>query len=624
VTTVFLRTGPEESAVDGAIIDWQSYDQHAGRLSVPRYLEQHSDRLRAKYLAFIHDLGETRIGSKRLVEHLALDGEFSFWWMNQVAEKSPFKSPRIYDCLRLLALEEILQAQRPSRLRCSTGDPLLAQSLQRLCRNLGIVFSNAALEKNALPLGARRAYDALPYALQGLLSLRHALKRWRLRALHPRRSAPWFSGPDAVFFCSYFFNLDQTKGAAGHFHSRQWEDLPQHLHRAGKQANWLHHLVLSPAMPDVATAAASAAAFNRRAAEEGCHRFVDSFLSVHVIAAALKNWVRLNVAGWRLRGIEQAFSPDGSAAWLWPLLQKDWGMSLTGSAAMSNCLWVELFDAALASLPRQETGFYLWENQGWEAALLRAWRKHGHGELIGVPHATTVYWHMNNFDDARTLAGDPVCPKPLPDFLAVNGPMAERVLLGAGDSAARMLPVEALRFQYLANRAPRPASATKSDAPRKILVLGDFTYRQTVKMLECMRAALGGGAGTPSITLKPHPVCKIDQADCPGLQFDLTDRPLADIMHDFDLAFSSNTSSAGLDALLAGLPVVVFLDDCDFNHSPLRGVEGVRFAGTPEELAAALEQSSGPRAVPNAAEFFRLDSKLGGWQKIMTKSGSMQ
>ncbi len=58
---------------------------------------------------------------------------------------------------------------------------------------------------------------------------------------------------------------------------------------------------------------------------------------------------------------------------------------------MSNCLNVTLFDGALAAMPRQRQGLYLFENQAWEKALLRAWRRHGHGEIIGVQHATVPY-----------------------------------------------------------------------------------------------------------------------------------------------------------------------------------------------------------------------------------------
>ena len=76
---------------------------------------------------------------------------------------------------------------------------------------------------------------------------------------------------------------------------------------------------------------------------------------------------------------------------------------MRGSAAVINLLWIELFDQALRDAPRQDKGFYLCENQGWERAFIHAWRKHGHGELIAVPHATVRFWDLRYFADPRTV-----------------------------------------------------------------------------------------------------------------------------------------------------------------------------------------------------------------------------
>ena len=75
---------------------WRSYTQGALASSVPRYVEDHAEHVRAKYQAFIHDLGQRRIAGKRVVDHLDMGEGFSFWWMTLLAEKSPFKSPRSF------------------------------------------------------------------------------------------------------------------------------------------------------------------------------------------------------------------------------------------------------------------------------------------------------------------------------------------------------------------------------------------------------------------------------------------------------------------------------------------------------------------------------------------------
>jgi len=587
--------------------------------SIPRYLENNADRLRAKYIAFSCDLGESLIKGKRVVEHLDAGDGFSYWWMNRLSENSPFKSSRIYDCLRLMALEEILLEKEPSTLTLDSTDHDLAQAIQRLCMNLRIDFVwHKAASNQRWTL--RRLYEILPFSIQGLISLRHLAIRWPLRRL---QKLSWFAGDNAIFMCSYFFNLNSASCAAGQFYSRQWEALPKYLQDSGKRTNWIHHFLFSPGMPDIKTSLDWMDQFNRDAHKQGCHAFLETYLSWKIILRVLKNWLWLNVVSWRLRKIRCAFNPAGSAVWLWPLLRDDWKISLKGTTSISNCLWVELFDAALKDIPHQNLGLYLWENQGWECALLRAWRKHGHGKITGVPHSTIPFWYLNIFDDPRIISSDgQVGAKPLPDHLAINGPMAWEALAKGGYPIDRLLEVEALRYQYLISRdtmRPERHDGCPLKPHKSILILGDFTVEQTLKMLQCIEAALPFVDAEISLTLKPHPVCQIGKEDYPSLHFELTNKPLGEIIQNFDLAFSSNTTSAGMDAFLAGMPVVVFLDDADFNHSPLRGINSVQFVGTAEEMAEALQAGRYNAAPPAIEDFFWLDSQLPRWRMMLSK-----
>ncbi len=616
----------EPPADAGDVLLWHDYAEGIGVQSVPRYLEEHAKRLRSKYLEFIHDLGERRINGKSVVEHLDLGDGFSFWWMTRLAEKSPFKSPHLYDCLRLMAMEEILVELRPSRLVLHGAERDLSEAIETTCRNLGIGFVWHSANPSKRKWSLRGVYLALPQPVQAMISLRHLVMKWPLRRLERPR---WFSDRKAIFLCSYFFNLDSASCSEGRFHSSQWGCMPAYLQQGGWHANWIHHFLRSPDDRDIQARSQWLRLFNRDALNQGCHSLLESYLSWAVVRRALWKWLRLNAISLRLRNARGMFNPRDSAASLWPLLRTDWRTSLQGPAALSNCLWVELFDAVLKDIPHQPTGLYLWENQGWECALLRAWRRHGHGRIIGVPHATVVFWHLNNFDDPRTLESIVGCAKPLPDQLAVNGPMAWRAFDDAANvSPGRFVEVEALRFQYLAEPGFRPSRTGSSSRHgrafpvdgkrRKVLILGDFTEKQTLKMLSCMEEALHMSRADVAVVFKPHPVSRIRQQDYPSLPFEATSSALFEILPTCDLVFSSNTTSAGLEALLAGLPVLVFLDEEDFNHSPLRGVEGASFVGTARELGAALMTDEHCAPVPIIEEFFWLDRQLLRWGKLLS------
>ena len=618
----------EESPPDamGEVLWWRSYAHEHWASSIPRYLEDHAARLRTKYLAFIHDLGECRIGEKRVVDHLDMGDGFSLWWMTHLAEKSPFKSPRIYDCLRLLALEEMLLQRKPTDLTLDTADRDLAQAIGQLCRNLRIQFvwhPGGRFIQQWSPL--RRVYRALPSSMQGVITFaRYLLTRWSLRKLEKPQ---WFSGPRAVFLCSYFFALDQASCAEGRFYSRQWESLPNYLRDSGWRTNWIQHFLFS-LKPDARTGLSWLHRFNRDAERQGCHAFLDSYLSWSIVIRVLKRLFWLYRVSWRLKRIHVAFYPDRSAVWLWPLLRDDWRASLSGHVGVCNCLWIELFDTALNAMPHQEFGLYLCENQGWERALLGAWRRHGHGQIIGVPHATVPFWHLNYFDDPRSLNLKQNCGMPLPNRVAVNGPMAWNAFVQAGYPVEQLVAVEALRYQYLAALGPRRLKNTdnrlgsttfsRQGSPKAVLILGDFTVTETSKMLECVKAASLLLESPMSFTLKPHPACRVDPADWPAMPFHLTNKPLPEIVEEFDLVFSSNVTSAGLDAYLAGLPVIVFVDPGNFNSSPLRGVKGARFITTPNELAVALQADGRDGSCPALNDFFWLDTELPRWRKVLS------
>lgn len=73
---------------------------------------------------------------------------------------------------------------------------------------------------------------------------------------------------------------------------------------------------------------------------------------------------------------------------------------------------------------------------------------------------------------------------------------------------------------------------------KKILVLGDFTNRQTDLMLKTLEVVVKKFRFHAEFTLKPHPVCTIDILDYPLLKGAQTNKPLQDIVGDFDRSLS--------------------------------------------------------------------------------------
>lgn len=616
-----LEKVPNELKSD--VILWQKFSTAVDMVSVPEYLEKNSEPLRKKYVSFIYELANKNIDNKTIIEHLAYDDSFSFWWMTHIAEKSPFKSTEIYNCLCLLALEEILQDKKFDKISLVSPNVKLAEALEKYCSKIDVSFSfQKENKKNANTL-SRNIYNMLPYSLRGLISFRHLIQRWSLRK---SRKIEWFSDLNSIFFCSYFYNLDGKKGEKGVFYSRQWEKLPEFFQANGKRNNWLHLFLTTPGSPSKKTGVEWFSEFNSHSDVQGFHSFLESYLSFPLIIKVFKQWLLLNIVNWHLASIKSHFTCSDSNMSLWPFLKNDWETSITGPISVFNCLWVELFDEAMKNIPHQKKGLYLWENQGWECALLRAWRKHKHGNIIGVQHATVRFWGLNNFDDFRCFLPEQKISKPIPDKLAVNGPAAWNEFVNMGYPLNKIEKVEAARYQYLLNcRNHRVVESAKinemvqgqKDTFKRILVLGDFSLVNTSKMLECLELASYMSTLNLMVTLKPHPSCDINIDNYMSIKIKNTHESLSLIVGDFDMVLSSNSTSAALDVYLAGVPVIVFLDEKDFNHSPLRGIEDVSFAGTPKQLIRAIESSEDQGCRVKLGDYFWLDDDFKQWGRIM-------
>ena len=162
-----------------------------------------------------------------------------------------------------------------------------------------------------------------------------------------------------------------------------------------------------------------------------------------------------------------------------------------------------------------------------------------------------------------------------------------------------LVEVEALRYLHLSDIIVEAASATMSKkGTMRVLVLGDYLFSNTQRQINLLAQAAPSLPVAMIITVKPHPACPIHAVDYPSLCMTVTMEPIAKLLAECDVAYASASTSAAVDAYCAGVPIVTMLDKNTLNLSPLRGFEGVIFAGKPEQLAAGL--ISAAVAPPNA------------------------
>ena len=583
-------------------------------ISIPTLVEEQADTLRMRYLAWIHELGETRIDGKRLTDCLELRPGFSYWWMTLLVEKSYGKTTRLYDAVRLFALEDLTQLGHSRRITLASSDQALATTFKMWCRNANMDFEWRRSEQSdsQIPL-KNRIFLLLPYMAQSAIwLLRYVWQRWPLRHTHKSLDA---SPKAEVTFVDYFAHLNSGALTTGRFASNYWTELIGIIAQAKTRVNWLHLYVQHEAVSTTKQARDLIAQFNQAGAESEFHASLDGVLSFSLISAVLRDYATLAWRSWQLNRIDYLFHPARSNLDFRPLFKHDWLNSIRGPTAIWNCLALNLFEKILSQLPRQKLGIYLQENQGWEMAFIHAWKAAGHGRLIGVPHTAVRYWDLRYFYDPRGYLRRTKSDLPMPDQVALNGPIALKAYRDGGYPEDPIIEVEALRYSYLKARDYKKTKEENSPS-LKILICGDILPAINQQMMQWLEVAATALPSSTRYTIKPHPVCTIKASDYPSLTLHMTNAPLGELVADCDVAYTSNISSAAVDAYCSAIPVVQVLDGNTFNMSPLRGLKGVIYVTNPEELAVALRSTQQNIAVP-AEPYFCLDNALPRWRGLL-------
>ncbi len=597
----------------GTVYCWNGYTETQVSRSLLRYVDENANRLRAKYLAWIHDLGDTNIKGKRLIDHLASEDGLSYWWVTLLAEKSPFKSPVSY-AIRILALEEIIIKESFSRVKLFSSNKNLHKCIALLCKTLEISYVWKRVPSIYKRVSLRTLYNRLPNIVQALaVFIKYIFTCSRVKKLNDFK---WFEGDNVCFFCSYFINLDQKSCSQGFFYSNHWESLPTWLHKRGYNTNWIHHYIKSDAISDAQFAVNWVNRFNQEPDKNGHHAFLETFLSFGVLYSVFIKWLGLLILSFHLSKLQEAIQTRKIHVPLWILMKNDWYQSIRGSVAVSNLFWIRLFDKAMSKIPHQRLGLYLCENQAWERAFIHAWKKHGHGRLIAVAHSTVRFWDTRYFLDPCTYQRAVKNGIPLPDVMAVNGPAAYDAYKRSGAPVDNVTAVEALRYLYLADFNPKPNIRVSSDNSLHILVLCDYSPEFTSRQIQLLADAKPLLPRCCAFIVKPHPACPVRSEDYPSLEMKITSKPLPELLNCCDVAYTSNTTSAAVDAYCSGLPLVSVLENAELNMSPLRDHEGVIYVSNPEELAKALYSvRDGKRT--SIEPYFFLDKMLPRWENLL-------
>ena len=162
----------------------------------------------------------------------------------------------------------------------------------------------------------------------------------------------------------------------------------------------------------------------------------------------------------------------------------------------------------------------------------------------------------------------------------------------------------------------KPKAARTANAKLTILVATDYLDSATQTQMKLLDEVVAINPNRYQILLKPHWSQKISNLNIDA-QVVSGKHDLASFFGQADVLYCSAITSAVIDGVCSGIPVIQCLDPMSFNLSPLRNSSSVQTVRTATELNMALQQLDSHQPNIDADELFNLDASLTRWTKLL-------
>ena len=525
-------------------------------------INQNKYQVRKKYLRWIYEIQNLKVGKKSILEHLKIDDYFSFWWMLPISEKSNFmKSFHINEILKLIALEQYIKKNKVKRISTINLNKNTNEAILFIAKKNKIFFCKCS-EKNFYTFNL-----SIINFLKSFLWLFYYF--YKRRFLFGFNLSKWDSTKNKLCIVSYLFNINLKSINKNFFSSYYWNSLISNIHSEKIGINWLNIYFENEQIPNSKIAKSTLQKLNKINSKD-IHLALDSFISLKIIILALKTWFKIFYKSFILTK-KKIIQIDKSN--YFSILSSEFINNLQNHHALKNILIYFLMKEAFSRISKQNSCIFLNENQPWEMSLLSNYFKNHHNNIIGYQHSTTRFWDLRNYYYKKSYKTNSILTSyPRPDHLAIHSKTFYNILLNSNYPKKNLKTVEAIRYENLTNRK---LFNNKNIIPgfdkNKInitIVLGAFENFDRA-LIDCVQKNIINFDNNYSFFLKNQlssdKALTIQETN----KFKNVQGDLLDIFQVSDLVIISNPSSAVLDAMYVNTPFYVY-DGGDFlNFSPM-------------------------------------------------------
>ena len=598
------------------VVTWESFlstGANATQVSLPQTIKENREDLRSRYQDLVLHMGARHLQQNAHKRQIMIRPSLNYWWMTLPTVYSLDPNSSVYNAVRLLAFTDIFHQRGYGEISLIGLDAQTIRILKSWARDCGVQINEIAHQRRNSQSTLRERISGWLYMwAPPLCALRFFL---RTRGIQSPSSNEKRLKTNDILVIDYLISDAAMPYDETNFHSEYWGPLTPEIN-AQNTKTWLH----LPAEQPVASVLRRnfSRLINCRPDVHERHDLFFSQISLKTRVCVLRDFCRIVLAGLLVRPSQYCSSITGLEFSLAEVFRQNHRDLWFGREAMKNSFYLNLFDEYLAALPTTSLGLYPFENQPWEIAFVDAWKRRGHGELVGFAHSSIVFWDTRVLQHRLTLqSASEKVSMPRPDTWAYNSPEMEKILTDAHFPKARLNRVEALRYMTRSVSTRRPAQSL----PR-ILLLGEYSEEASTSMIILLACALDQLSFKCTAFFRAHPASATQAATLPpGVSVDKS-RSLSEALEVADFVVCGSMSSVSLDAYIAKKDPILILDGRSFISSPGESM-GPTFVATCSELVAALEHQikNSPCDSRDLSHLVFRDPSLPEWKSVFQRSG---
>ncbi len=574
--------------------NWNGDDKLSSSLS--NYIKKNKNYLKQDYLDFVENI-KTSQKNKLLSEVLnfKIYNRYNIFEISNIYEKNIFKSNKIIDCIKLLAIRKIIKEKKISEIHYYGKEIDIFNSLKIICDNCNLIF----VSFNQIKLKKKYFLKTFYIIKSIIFYLIYIIKRFNILIL---KSNLLKFQKNNIFLFSYYVHLKSNKI------SNLWGNLTETLIKNKYKINWLHDFSPSNQVPNSKIFLKNINSLNNN---NNNHIPLDSYLNFNSIIKIFMNFFKI-VFKYLFIDIKNIFYYKKKKINFNYFLNDNLIKSVFGPDLIKNLIYIEIFENLFSKSSKIKIGLYLLENQAWESIMIKAWKYYKHGTIIGSINSTVRDWDLRYFKPNNYKKNNSYYP----DFIAVNGELNKKLISkNKFINSKKIIPVEAVRYNYLQN------IVTRKKIYRSVIIFGDISIKINYEILNDLEKSLKQIKKKYIFYFKPHPTLPKKIVDNLFKRFNF----LKNInnfninYNQFEYCICSETTSAVIEAIYFRLKTIIYVSKNSINLSPLPPKLWKNYGYSDKDFVNFFQNSSKNKKIM-INRLIDINSKNNKWLKFLKKN----